>query len=119
MTRTIIQSCGSININGKEYKNIQGLMEITDKGIYVNGSPIEEYKEPFVVKLVIQGNVETIEAENSEVTVEGDAGTINSKNGNITVRGNAKGNVESKNGNIMIKGDVAGDVSTKNGNIIN
>lgn len=119
MTRTIIHNSGSINIDGKEYENIRGTMEITDKGIYVNGSPIEEYKEPVTVKLIINGNVESIEAENSDIEVGGDVGNIVSKNGNVTVRGNAKGYVESKNGNIIVKGDVTGDVSTKNGNIIN
>ena len=119
MANTVIQSCGSININGKEYKNIKGTVNITDKGVYVNGKPLEEYEEPVVVNITIKGNVESIEAENSDVTVEGDAGSIVSKNGNITVKGNAKSNVESKNGNIIVKGDVSGDVSTKNGNIIN
>lgn len=116
---SIHSSGGSININGKEYKHIYGAVNITDNGIYVNGKPIEEYKEPVTVKLIVQGNVESIEAESSEVNVEGDAGSIVSKNGNITIKGNAKGNVESKNGNIIVRGTVAGDVSTKNGNIIN
>lgn len=116
-TRTIINSCkGSFSLNGKEYKNISGTVEITDNGIFVNGKPIEEYKEPPVFKVIIEGSVESIETENADVEVKGSVGTIASKNGNVTC-GEVTGNVETKNGNVMC-GKVAGDVTTKNGNIM-
>ena len=116
-TRTIINSCsGSFSVNGKEYNNIKGTIEITDNGIYVNGKPIEEYKEPPVFKIFVEGNVESIETENADVEVKGSVNTINSQNGNVTCS-EVKGNVESKNGNIMC-GKVEGDVTTKNGNIM-
>ena len=116
-TVTQISGCGKVHVNGKTYENITGNMVITDKGIFVNGKPIEEYKEPFVVNLTIEGRVESVTSE-GDVEVNGEAGSALSKNGNITVKGNVLGNVETKNGNIIVKGDVHGDATTKNGNII-
>ena len=116
-TRTIINHCtGSFYANGKEYKNIKGTIEITDSGIFVDGKPIEECKEPPVFKIVIEGSVETIESENADVEVKGTVTTVNSKNGNVTCS-KVLGNVETKNGNVMC-GSVGGEVTTKNGNIM-
>lgn len=116
-TRTIINQCkGSFWANGKEYKNINGTIEINDNGIFVNGKPIEEYKEAPVFKIVVEGNVESIDTENADVEVKGSVNTITSKNGNVTC-GDVTGNVDNKNGNVMC-GKVAGDVTTKNGNIM-
>ena len=117
-TKTIIRQTGKIYIDGKTYSNIKGTMEITDRGVFVNGVPIEEYKEPTVINLILEGNVDSIIAENGDVTVNGDVGSIESKNGNVSVKGTIKGNVESKNGNVTIAGDVKGDVNAKNGNVI-
>lgn len=116
-TRTVInQMSGSFWANGKEYKNIKGTIEINDDGIFVDGKPIEEYKEPPVFKIVVEGSVESIETENADVEVKGSVNTITSKNGNVTC-GDVMGNVDSKNGNVCC-GNVAGDVTTKNGNIM-
>lgn len=112
-----IHGNGKIAINGKVYENISGNMEITDKGVFVNGQPIEEYTEPPVCKIEIYGNVESIESENADVTVNGSAGTVVSKNGNVRISNGVTGNVESKNGNIIVGGGIGGDVTTKNGNI--
>ena len=117
MGTTIINQCaGSFWANGKEYRNIKGTIEINDRGVFVNGKPIEEYKEPPVFKIVIEGNVESIETENADVEVKGSVTNVTSKNGNVTC-GSVMGNVESKNGNVCC-GSVAGDVTTKNGNIL-
>ena len=115
---TQISCGGKIHINGKTYENIRGNMVITDKGVFVDGKPIEEYKEPFAVNLTIEGNVESVTSDNCDITVNGEVGSALSKNGNITVKGNVMGNAETKNGNIIVKGDVHGDATTKNGNII-
>lgn len=40
-TRSVIQSCGTITVNGKTYENISGVMTITDEGIYVMGNPLK------------------------------------------------------------------------------
>lgn len=117
-TITQISGSGTVTINGKTYTNIRGNMVITDKGIYVDGKPLEEYKEPFIVNLTIQGNVENVNCENNDIHIEGEVGDATAKNGNITIKGNVKGNVDSKNGNITIAGSVSGDVTSKNGNII-
>lgn len=117
-TITQISGSGTVTINGKTYTNVKGNMVITDKGIYVDGKPLEEYKEPFVVNLTIQGNVESVNCENNDIHIEGEVGDATAKNGNITIKGNVKGNVDSKNGNITIAGSVSGDVTSKNGNII-
>lgn len=116
--RTIISKCGKININGKTIENVKGTIEITDKGVFVNDVPIEEYKEPIVVNLVLEGDVDHIISDSSDVTVNGNVHTIDSKNGNVNVKGTVKGNVESKNGNVTIAGDISGDVTSKNGNVI-
>lgn len=108
---------GKTVINGKVYANISGQMTITDEGVFVNGKPIEEYKEPFVVKIEVNGTVESIESENADVTVNGTVGSVVNKNGNIRVRNGVTGNVESKNGNITVSGGVGGDVTNKNGTI--
>lgn len=118
MTITQISSCGSITINGKTYSNIKGTMTITDEGIFVDGKPIEEYKEPFQVELIIKGNVQSVEAENSPVKIEGEVGSVLSKNGNVSIKGNVLGNAETKNGNIVVGGDVHGNATTKNGSIM-
>ena len=117
-TITQISGSGTVIINGKTYTNVKGNMVITDKGIYVDGKPLEEYKEPFMVNLTIQGNVESVNCENNDIHIEGKVGDTTSKNGNITIKGNVKGNVDSKNGNITISGSVNGNVTSKNGNII-
>jgi len=104
-----------INIGGKNYENISGNMTITDDGVFLNGQPIDEYKEPPIVKIEITGDVEKVESEACDVTVNGNVGSIDSKNGNIHC-GNVMKNVESKNGNIHC-GEVSGDVISKNGNI--
>ena len=117
MTITEInQLGGTLNINGKSYKNIKGKITITDKGIFVDGKPIEEYVEPPVFKVVVEGNVESLNTENADVEVNGTVNTITSKNGNVTC-GDVLGNVDSKNGNVCC-GKVEGDVTTKNGNIM-
>lgn len=112
-----IHGSGKTVINGKVYENISGNMVINDNGVFINGQPIEEYKEPFVLKIEIQGTVESIESENADVTVNGSAGSVLTKNGNVRVSNGVTGNVETKNGNITVGGGVGGDVTTKNGNI--
>ena len=115
---TSINSCGSITINGKTYENIYGEMTITDEGIYVNGKPIEEYKEPFKVEITIKGDVQNIDTTNAPVKVEGTVKTASTRNGNITVKGNILGNAETRNGNITVAGSIQGDATTRNGNIL-
>lgn len=110
-------SGGKTIINGKVYENVSGTMVINDKGVFVNGKPIEEFQEAPILKIEISGSVESVSSENADVTVTGDVRTVNSKNGNIHVGRDVLENVESKNGNIHIKGKVMGDVTTKNGNI--
>lgn len=107
---------GKTTINGKVYQNLNGTMEITAKGIFINGKPLEEYQEPPVFKIIIEGNVESIETEDADVEVKGSVTNVTSKNGNISCQ-EVKGNVDSKNGNVCC-GRVSGDVTTKNGNII-
>lgn len=116
-SKTIIRGCGSIQINGKTYENINGEMTVTDNGVYINGKPIEEYKEPPRMELTIVGNVDEITTENVPIKVEGMVNTITSKNGDISVNGDVLGNVDSKNGNISVAGSIQGDATTKNGNI--
>lgn len=112
-----IRGNGNMVINGKVYEKVCGSLTITDKGIFINGKPVEEYKEPPVIKIEITGTVENIESENADVTVNGSAGSVTSKNGNVQVSNGVKGNVDTKNGNITVDGGVGGDVTTKNGNI--
>ena len=113
-----IHGNGKTVINGKVYENFSGSMTITDEGIFVNGKPIEEYKEPPVIKIEITGSVDAIERENADVTVNGPAGSVTTKNGNVQVSNGVRGNVDTKNGNVTVGGDVGGDVTTKNGNIM-
>ena len=112
-----IHGNGKTVINGKVYENIRGNMTITDEGIFIDGKPIEEYKEPPVIKIEITGSVDAIESENADVTVNGPAGSVTTKNGNVQVSNGVRGNVDTKNGNVTVGGGVGGDVTTKNGNI--
>ena len=110
---------GKTRINGR-YVNLTGQdITITDKGMFVNGKPIEEFDENEsqvpVLKIEITGNVENLTTENGEVTVNGRVGTIVSKNGNVDCQ-TVEGNIESKNGNISVT-TCHGDCDTKNGNI--
>ena len=108
---------GKTVINGKVYENISGNMTVTDQGIFINGKPIEEYEEPPIVKIEVNGSVGSISSENADVTVNGPVGSVTTKNGNVQASGGVKGNVDTKNGNVTVGGGVGGDVTTKNGNI--
>lgn len=117
-TKTIIHhTSGSVTINDKVYESINGTMTITDKGIFVNGRPIEEYKEPVAIKVVIKGNVARIDSNCNNVTVEGDVHTVRSQNGSIQVNGNVTNNATTENGAIYVRGSVGGNVTTNNGSI--
>lgn len=113
-----------VTINGKtcvngRYVNLTGQnITITDRGMFVNGKPIEEFDDSQVpvLKIEITGNVESLTTENGEVTVNGRVGTVVSKNGNVNCQ-TVEGNVESKNGNVM-SGKIMGDCDAKNGNIM-
>lgn len=109
---------GKTRVNGR-YVNLTGQnITITDRGMFVNGKPIEEFDDSQVpvLKIEITGNVESLTTENGEVTVNGRVGTVVSKNGNVECQ-TVEGNVESKNGNVMC-GKIMGDCDTKNGNIM-
>lgn len=109
---------GKTRVNGR-YVNLTGQnITITDRGMFVNGKPIEEFDESQVpvLRIEITGNVESLTTENGEVTVNGRVGTVVSKNGNVECQ-TVEGNVESKNGNVIVT-TCHGDCDTKNGNII-
>lgn len=109
---------GKTRVNGR-YVNLTGQnITITDRGMFVNGKPIEEFDDSQVpvLRIEITGNVESLTTENGEVTVNGRVGTVVSKNGNVNCQ-TVEGNVESKNGNVMC-GKIMGDCDTKNGNIM-
>lgn len=109
---------GKTQINGR-YINLTGKnITITDRGMFVNGKPIEEFDDSQVpvLKIEITGNVESLTTENGEVTVNGRVGTVVSKNGNVNCQ-TVEGNVESKNGNVIVT-TCHGDCDAKNGNII-
>lgn len=109
---------GKTRVNGR-YVNLTGQnITITDRGMFVNGKPIEEFDESQVpvLKIEITGNVESLTTENGEVTVNGRVGTVVSKNGNVECQ-TVEGNVENKNGNVIVT-TCHGDCDTKNGNII-
>ena len=113
-----------VTINGKtrvnaRYVNLTGQnITITDRGMFVNGKPIEEFDDSQVpvLKIEITGNVESLTTENGEVTVNGRVGTVVSKNGNVNCQ-TVEDNMESKNGNVIVT-TCHGDCDTKNGNII-
>lgn len=109
---------GKTRVNGR-YVNLTGQnITITDRGMFVNGKPIEEFDESQVpvLKIEITGNIESLTTNNGEVTVNGRVGTVVSKNGNVECQ-TFEGNVESKNGNVVVT-TCHGDCDTKNGNII-
>lgn len=109
---------GKTRVNGR-YVNLTGQnITITDRGMFVNGKPIEEFDESQVpvLKIEITGNIESLTTENGEVTVNGRVGTVVSKNGNVECQ-TVEGNMESKNGNVIVT-TCHGDCDTKNGNII-
>lgn len=109
---------GKTRVNGR-YVNLTGQnITITDRGMFVNGKPLEEFDDSQVpvLRIEITGNVESLTTENGEVAVNGRVGTVVSKNGNVECQ-TVEGNVESKNGNVMC-GKIMGDCDTKNGNIM-
>lgn len=109
---------GKTRVNGR-YVNLTGQnITITDRGMFVNGKPLEEFDDSQVpvLKIEITGNIESLTTENGEVTVNGRVGTVVSKNGNVNCQ-TVEGNVESKNGNVMC-GKIMGDCDTKNGNLM-
>lgn len=109
---------GKTRVNGR-YVNLTGQnITITDRGMFVNGKPLEKFDDSQVpvLRIEITGNVESLTTENGEVTVNGRVGTVVSKNGNVECQ-TVEGNVESKNGNVIVT-TCHGDCDTKNGNII-
>ena len=109
---------GKTRVNGRYVNLTVQNITITDRGMFVNGKPIEEFDDSQVpvLKIEITGNVESLTTENGEVTVNGRVGTVVSKNGNVNCQ-TVEGNVESKNGNVIVT-TCHGDCDTKNGNII-
>lgn len=93
---------GKTRVNGR-YVNLTGQnITITDRGMFVNGKPIEEFDDSQVpvLRIEITGNVESLTTENGEVTVNGRVGTVVSKNGNVIVT-TCHGDCDTKNGNII------------------
>lgn len=109
---------GSFSIGGKTFKGARNVVIANDGSITINGKPASEYNvdDSSILKVVINGDVENISTEDSDIEVKGKVGTITSHNGNVTCS-DVEGDVSTKNGNIVCR-NIKGEVVTKNGNII-
>jgi hypothetical protein len=91
---------GRVFIDGKEYKPGDG------KSIII------------IEKLVINGNANNVNADQSDIEVNGNTGSVKTSQGDITVSGNVTGDVTSSQGDIEVGGKVGGSTKTSMGDII-
>lgn len=108
-----IKMCnGTITIDGKTFSG---------KSVQINGNKVvvdgvtQEGELVGDISVVVNGDCETVDSSNANVTVKGSVGSIRTTNGEI-ICGPVGGEVSSNNGNISC-GTVAGGVKTINGNI--
>ena len=76
------------HVNGR-YVNLTGQnVTITDKGLFVNGKPIEEFDDSQlpVIKIEITGNIENLTTENGDITVKDVLGLLPLRTAMWTVR---------------------------------
>ena len=67
---------GNVTYNGKTINIPRGSrFEMIDGKVLINGKPFEQYNEADcpIIKIEINGNVESIETESGDVTIQGDA----------------------------------------------
>jgi hypothetical protein len=65
----------------------------------------------------VNGNVDNIEAKNSQIHVNTISGSAQTTNAQIVVNGDVGGNVTTTNSSIKVSGNVQGSTRTTNGNI--
>jgi len=90
---------GRVFIDGKEYKPGDG------KSIII------------IEKLVVNGNANTVNADQSDIEVNGNTGSVKTSQGDIKVSGSVTGDVTSSQGDIEVGGKVGGSVKTSMGDI--
>lgn len=96
--------------------NISGsTIVIGGKGYTVDGEFVE-FSDSKNIQIIVQGNVNSLQAKIGDVTVNGSVQDLDSSNGNVTVTGNVNGDVTTSNGDVTC-GNVAGKVKTSNGDI--
>ena len=93
---------GNVTYNGKTINIPRGSrFEMIDGKVLINGKPFEQYNEADcpIIKIEINGNVESIETESGDVTIQGDAGNVNTMSGDVTCD-NIKGHCSTMSGDI-------------------
>ena len=110
---------GTCMINGRVYKNFNGVVTVENDRILVNGKPLEDWHESDekTINITIEGNVEALDVTNcSTININGDAKKVKTGHGDVKIGGNVGGDIKTSHGDIEC-GNVEGDASTGFGDI--
>lgn len=83
----------------------------------VDGKQVNLPKDQKLVNITVEGNVDSIVSEYSEITINGDVETVSNTSGDIKIIGDVEGDINAVSGDIDVKGHVSGDVQTVSGDI--
>lgn len=114
-----IMSMGTCTVNGRVYRNINGVITIENGRMLVNGTPIEDWRESEekTINITIEGNVESLDASVcNTITINGDVKKVKTGSGDVSVKGSVTGDIQTGSGDVEC-GNVEGDVSTGSGDI--
>lgn len=110
---------GKITVDGREYALHGKSLEMRDGRIFIDGTPLEDYKyderKVPVLKIEVTGNVDSLRTESGDVTVNGSCGFVKTMSGDVTCDDVSDG-VQTMSGDVRC-GNIHGGCSTMSGNI--
>lgn len=105
-----------ITRNGKTVHYTGNVITITNGVIRINGKAVTKEDEFVVVeKIEVNGDIDMLHAEASDVVVAGDVGSVTTMSGDVEC-GAVKGNVSTMSGDVHCDG-VGGGVSSMSGDV--
>ena len=90
---------GTCMINGRVYKNFNGVVTVENDKILVNGKPLEDWHESDekTINITIEGNVEALDVTNcSTININGDAKKVKTGHGDVKIGGNVGGDIKTR-----------------------
>jgi len=117
-TMTTGGSTTTIVVNGKSYSLPKGTkVQITNQGVLVNGTQIEEFDQTGLktISITINGDVNSVETDGAELTVHGDVTTVSTVSGDVKAT-TISGSVSTMSGDVT-SNEIHGSVKTMSGDI--
>lgn len=103
-----------IEINGRSFSGSN--ISIIGGKVIVDGKEVDGLQDEKEINIVVNGDIETLQSGNGNVSVTGSAGSVQTVNGGVEITGNVTGSIKTVNGDIRC-GEVHGSVNSVNGNI--